>query len=69
MAHVAFVGAGNGIEELGSVQAEHFLTSRAGRLVLDGLVLLPIAHDQLVFVEELLSRIVPGVGHRSTGGI
>jgi hypothetical protein len=45
MAHVAFVGAGDGIEELGPVQAEHFLTSRDGRLVLDGLVLLPFAHD------------------------
>ena len=45
MAHVAFVGAGDGIEEPGPVQAEHFLTSRDGRLVLDGLVLLPFAHD------------------------
>ena len=42
MAHVALLGAGDGIENLGPVQAEHLLTSRARRRVLDGLVLLPI---------------------------
>ena len=46
MAHVAFICAGDGIEGLGPVQAEHFLTSSAGRHCFDGLVLLsPIAHD------------------------
>jgi hypothetical protein len=45
VAHVALLGEGDGIEDLGQVQAEHFLTSRAGRPVLDGLVLLSIAHD------------------------
>ena len=43
--HVTLLGAGDGIEDLGPVQAEHFLTSRAGQPVLDGLVLFPIAHD------------------------
>jgi hypothetical protein len=45
VAHVTLLGAGDGIEDLGPVQAEHFLTSRAGQPVLDGLVLFPIAHD------------------------
>ena len=47
MAHLALVlvGAGDGIQEFGPVQAQHFLTSRAGRRDLDGLVLLPSAHD------------------------
>ena len=45
MAHVALLGAGDGIKDLGPVQAEHFLTSRTGRPVFDGLVLPPIALD------------------------
>ena len=45
MTHVALLGAGDGIENLGPVQAEHGLTSRSGRPVLYGLVLLAIAHD------------------------
>ena len=42
MAHVASVGAGDGIEELGPVQ---LVTSSPWRPVLDGLMLLPIARD------------------------
>ena len=41
MAHVVFVCAGDGIEELGPVQAEHFRTSSAGQHDFNG----PVAHD------------------------
>ena len=55
MARVAFICAGAGIEELGPVQAEHFLTCRAGRLALDGLVLLPVAHDLSEFAHRSIN--------------
>ena len=45
VAHVALICTGDGIENLRLVQGEHLRTSGGGRLVFDGRVLRPMAHD------------------------